>query len=124
VACEPDTSSHRDVESSRGYRSINRGVQVSPLPNLKKRCTANNRKTGHRCLNPAAFGCKTFRYHGARRQIPKGEDHPNYTHGERTLEALRKYSQKAAELDELERLGHKYGFMEGSKRRGRRPVGE
>ena len=95
-----------------------------PLPNIKNRCTARNRTTGHRCKNPAAFGCKTCRYHGARRQIPKGEDHPNYKHGGRTLEALSKYRQKVAELDQLERLGHKYGLMKGSKRRGRKPMGE
>jgi len=70
------------------------------LPNLKNQCIAPNRK------------------------VLSGEDHPNYKHGERTLEALSKYRQKVAELDELERLGHKYGFMEGSKRRGRKPVGE
>ena len=104
-------------------RSINRGAYLLPLPNLKKQCSANNRTTGHRCKNPAAFGCKTCRFHGARRHIPKGVDHPNYKHGERTLEAMSQYSQKVAELDELENLGHQYGFMSGPKRRGRKPPG-
>jgi len=81
--------------------------------------TAKNRKTGQRCLNPAAFGCKTCRYHGARK-ILSGLDHPNYKHGGRTLEALSKYSQKVAELDQLEQLGHKYGLIKGSRRRGRK----
>ena len=90
-----------------------------PLPNLKAQCTAKNRKTGQRCLNPAAFGCKTCRYHGARK-ILSGLDHPNYKHGGRTLEALSKYSQKVAELDQLEQLGHKYGLIKGSRRRGRK----
>ena len=31
--------------------------------------------------------------------------------------------QKVAELDELENLGHQYGFMSGPKRRGRKPLG-
>jgi hypothetical protein len=35
---------------------------------------------------------------------------------------MSQYSQKVAELDELENLGHKYGFMSGSKRRGRKPL--
>ena len=94
-----------------------------PLPNLKAQCTAKNRTTGNRCLNPAAFGCKTCKYHGARKHISKGVDHPNYKHGERTLEAMTQYSQKVAELDELENLGHCYGSMSGPKRRGRKPLG-
>ena len=111
-----------DVKSSLGYRSINRGVHVLPLPNLKAQCTANNRKTGQRCKNPAAFGCKSCRYHGARRQIRRGEQHPNYKHGGRTLEALNNYSQKVAELDHLEDIAHRAGVMAGPKRRGRKPT--
>ena len=34
-----------------------------------------------------------------------------------------RHSQKVAELDELENLGHQYGFMSGLKRRGRKPLG-
>jgi hypothetical protein len=111
-----------DVKSSLGYRSINRGVHVLPLPNLKAQCTAKNRKTGERCKNPAAFGCKSCRYHGARRQIRRGEQHPNYKHGGRTLEALNNYSQKVAELDHLEDIAHRAGVMAGPKRRGRKPT--
>ena len=104
-----------------GDRLINRGVHVLPLPNLKTQCTAKNRKTGQRCLNPAAFGCKTCRYHGARK-ILSGLDHPNYKHGGRTLEALNNYSQKVAELDHLEDIAHRAGVMAGPKRRGRKPT--
>ena len=43
-------------------------------------------------------------------------------HGERTLEALSKYSQKVAELDQLEDIAHHAGVMAGPKRRGRKPV--
>tara|TARA_B100000795_G_C22436921_1_gene300345 strand:+ start:51 stop:386 length:336 start_codon:yes stop_codon:yes gene_type:complete len=105
-----------------GERLIKRGIQVLPLPNLKAQCTAKNRRTGQRCKNPAAFGCKACRYHGARPQILKGEDHPNYKHGRRTLEALSKYSQKVAELDQLENIAHRAGVMAGPKRRGRKPA--
>lgn len=110
-----------DVMSSMGYRSINRGVHVLPLPNLKNRCTAKNRKTGQRCKNPTAFGCKTCRYHGARK-ILSGLQHRNYKHGERTQEALSNYSQKVAELDQLEDIAHHAGVMVGPKRRGRKPI--
>jgi hypothetical protein len=78
--------------------------------------------TGRRCKNPAAHGCKACRYHGARRRILKSEEHPNYKHGGRTLEALSKYSQKVAELDQLENIAHRAGVMAGPKRRGRKPV--
>ena len=105
-----------------GHRLINKGVHVLPLPNLKAQCTANNRNTGQRCKNPAAFGCKSCRYHGARRRILNGEEHPNYKHGARTLEALSKYSQKVAELDQLENIAHRAGVMAGSRRRGRKPL--
>jgi hypothetical protein len=94
-----------------------------PLPNLKKQCTANNRNAGRRCLNPAAFGCQTCRYHGARR-IVSGLDHPNHKHGGRTREALSKYSQKVAEMDLLENIAHRAGVMVGPKRRGRKPKAE
>ena len=52
------------------------------------------------------------------------EVHLNYSHGERTLEALSKYSQKVAELDQLEDIAHRTGVMAGPKRRGRKPVGD
>ena len=95
-----------------------------PLPNLKQQCTARKRTNGERCKNPAAFGCKTCRFHGARHNILKDKDHPNYKHGRRTIEAMRRCRIKTAELDELERLGYAYGFMSGPKRRGRKPLGE
>ena len=106
-----------------GERLIKRGIHVLPLPNLKAQCTAKNRRTGQRCKNPAAFGCKACRYHGARRVL-SGLEHHNYLHGERTLEALSKYSQKVAELDQLEDIAHHAGVMAGPKRRGRKPVVE
>ena len=92
-----------------------------PLPNLNAQCTANNRKTGKRCKNPAAYGCKTCRYHGARRNILKGTKHPNYKHGNRTKESMATYSYKVAELDHLEAIAHSVGIIEGPKRSGRKP---
>jgi hypothetical protein len=57
-----------------------------PLPYLKKKCTANSKRTKLPCNNPAAFGCRTCRVHGARRQetIRKGKDHPQFTFGNET----------------------------------------
>ena len=91
-----------------------------PLPNLNAQCTANNRKTGKRCKNPAAYGCKTCRYHGARRNILKGTKHPNYKHGNRTKESIETYRHKVAELDHLEAIAHAAGVIVGPRRRGRK----
>ncbi len=97
-----------------------------PLPNLNRRCSAQARSTGNQCLNPAAFGCKTCRYHGARRRetVKVGKAHPQYKHGERTQEAIKKYRATMSELQTLERLGHELGVLTGPKKAGRKLTGE
>ena len=90
-----------------------------PLPNLKQQCTAQNRNKQRRCLNPAAFGCKTCRYHGARRQIAKGTDHPNYKHGNRSQVAIKSFQNASQELDMIEDMAVVAGMVE-TRRRGRR----
>ena len=75
-----------------------------PLPSVSEhranQCTARAKTTGRRCLNPAAYGCRTCRLHGARKpnSIKRGIDHPNYQHGNETLKAKRQRSIKLAEL--------------------------
>ena len=90
-----------------------------PLPNLNQQCTAQNRNKQRRCLNPAAFGCKTCRYHGARRQIAKGTDHPNYKHGNRSQSGIRSFQGAMKTLDEVEDMAVIAGMVE-ARRRGRR----
>ena len=94
-------------------------IHLMPLPNLKQQCTAQNRNKQRRCLNPAAFGCKTCRYHGARRQIAKGIDHPNYKHGNRSQSGIRSFSKASQELDMIEDMAESIGMV-ASRRRGRR----
>ena len=66
-----------------------------PLPNVAngtaRQCMASNRQTGKRCLNPAAFGMATCRYHGARKRtsVRQGANHPQYRHGMETLDTKR-----------------------------------
>ena len=93
-----------------------------PLPNLNRRCSAQARSTGNQCLNPAAFGCKTCRYHGARRRetVKVGKDHPQYRHGERTKESIQKYRKTMSELQRLEQIGHESGVLIGARTTGRR----
>ena len=103
-----------------GSRTITNEDNKLPLPNIKVQCSANNRTTGQRCKNPAAYGCKTCRYHGARKNVRKGEDHANYKHGQRTDAAIDSYRKKMAELDRLEQLGRAAGVITGERRRGRK----
>ena len=88
-------------------------------------CTARAKNTQHRCLNPAAFGCKTCRLHGARKRssIKAGTDHPNYLHGTETLEAKQKRSLKLAELREIELDLLNKGLIVGPRTAGRKPTG-
>jgi hypothetical protein len=71
-----------------------------PLPNLTTRCTARCRARNDLCLNPAAYGCKTCRMHGARRPetVRKGEDHPQYRHGLNTQTAKEEYRRAMGRL--------------------------
>ena len=84
-----------------------------PLPNIAndkaRQCTANNRKTGNRCLNLAAYGMATCRYHGARKRntVRQGADHPQYRHGMETLHAKK---QRRLALTTL-RMYEIYGFI-------------
>jgi hypothetical protein len=64
-----------------------------PLPSVAnghaKQCDAICRSRGDRCKNPAAFGMRTCRYHGARRPetVRRGDQHPGFRHGWETVEA-------------------------------------
>ena len=99
-----------------------------PLPSISQyranQCTAEAKSTKHRCLNPAAYGCRTCRLHGARKRISikAGIDHPNYLHGTETLERKRQRSIKLAELREIEDDLIRRGLIRGNKTSGRKPV--
>lgn len=95
-----------------------------PLPSLShgaKQCTALTKRTKQPCNNPAAYGCKTCRMHGARKNIVSGRGHPNWKHGDRSKEGMKQHSAQLCELRYLEDLGHKIGMMTGPKTRGRKP---
>ena len=98
-----------------------------PLPNIAngtaRQCTAKNRKTGNRCLNPAAFGMGTCRYHGARKPstVRHGDAHPQYKHGLQTLGAKRHRTESLARLSHIEAGLWEKGLLLGSRTRGRKP---
>lgn len=98
-----------------------------PLPNVTfgktPRCTAKCKARGARCRNPAAYGMKVCRYHGARKPetITQGATHPQYKHGGETKSAKALRSQKLAELRDLEALSFLLGLATGPRWRGRKP---
>jgi len=101
-----------------------------PLPNIRlglaRQCECRSKRSGQRCLNPAAFGTRACRFHGAYRQrrVLRGADHPNYQHGQATLEARDEHSRAAARLHHLFDLGKAAGLFYPAKEtigRGRKP---
>ena len=100
-----------------------------PLPSVSKhsasQCTAQAKSTKHRCLNPAAYGCRTCRLHGARKpnSIKRGKDHPNFKDGAETLERKRQRSTKLAELRKIEDDLIMRGFIKCKRTVGRKPIG-
>ena len=101
-----------------------------PLPSVingASQCAVKCKRTGIRCKNPAAFGCKSCRMHGAHRSRNslQGVNHPQYKHGERTKESIADHQKTLLRLHTLEEIGyHIKLFPEGSpKTRGRKPTG-
>jgi len=90
-----------------------------------KKCTALTKRTKQPCKNPAAYGCKTCRMHGARRPetIKRGKDHPNYVNGGRTLEAQMEHSNISRRLQQLEDALHVLGMTDETRIKGRRATG-
>jgi hypothetical protein len=100
-----------------------------PLPSITKhrakQCTANSKRTGLPCNNPAAYGCRTCRMHGARKteSIKRGKDHVNFVHGRRTLEAQLEQSAASRRLQQLEDAMHILGMTTAKRSRGRKAFG-
>ena len=100
-----------------------------PLPNIisgkTQRCTAKCKARGDQCRNPAAWECKTCRYHGARRpaDIRRGANHPQYRHGGETIEAKAERHMMSVFFHDAENLMFALGMTApGSTRtRGRKP---
>jgi len=87
------------------------------------RCRATAKHSGCQCQNPAAFGMPVCRVHGARRPetVRKGTDHPQYRHGQETLEMKRAHRESSARLRALESLMHMLGMTKAKRTPGRKP---
>ncbi len=99
-----------------------------PLPSVYEhranQCTAKAKSTKQRCLNPAAYGCRTCRLNGALilTSIKRGKFHPDYPHGTETLEAKGQRSIKLAELREMENDLIARGLIKCKRTVGRKPL--
>jgi hypothetical protein len=100
-----------------------------PLPNIlsgkTKRCKAKCKARGDQCHNPAAYGMKVCRYHGARKPetIMRSSVHWNYQGAGQTLPERQERHEMAVFFRETENLMAKLGMLApGSTRtRGRKP---
>ena len=90
-----------------------------------KQCTALTKRTKQPCKNPAAYGCRTCRMHGARKKesIKRGEEHVNFVHGRRTREAEKQHSAFCCRLQQLEDAMHLLDMTTAKRTRGRKAKG-
>lgn len=92
-----------------------------PLPHIKRLCSATCRRTGQPCQNPAAYGQKTCRFHGAHKTVASGRAHGMYKTGEYTKESKQRDRESAKRLLELEAMAFGASLVNGNRTRGRRP---
>jgi hypothetical protein len=101
-------------------------MPLTSVLNGAKQCQVITKRTKQRCKNPAAYGCKACRMHGAHRSrnVLKGVDHPRYKNGERTKDAQTERRDKGVVFRYLTDIGNHVGlFYTQLKTRGRPPSG-
>jgi hypothetical protein len=96
-----------------------------PLPciqNGTKKCQCKSKRTGLPCNNPAAFGQKACRMHGAHRikNAPRGSNHPQFKDGSQTREERNLRRKKSLMFQRLEEIGRHLDMFTGTKTRGRK----
>lgn len=100
-----------------------------PLPSVlkgAKQCQVLTKRTKQMCKNPAAYGCRCCRMHGAHKSknVLRGAEHPHYRTGEETLQAKAVRSEKSEMFRYLTDIGnHCEMFNKVIKTRGRLPSG-
>ena len=92
-----------------------------------QRCQAKSKRTKLQCAAPALKGKRVCKTHGGRSTGPKTKAgrqrcaEAKTIHGRETREARSERSLASARLAVLEAVGHKLGFMNGARTRGRKP---
>lgn len=100
-------------------------MPLQSVLNGAKQCQVLTKRTKQPCKNPAAYGCKSCRMHGAHksRSVLWGVEHPKYKHGNRTKEAQQNNSDALTRIRMLEQIGWHIKMFVGAKTRGRKPNG-
>ena len=92
-----------------------------------QRCQAKSKRTKLQCAAPALKGKRLCKTHGGRSTGPKTEAgrqrcaEAKTIHGRETREARTERSLASARLAVLEEVGHKLGFMNGTRTKGVKP---
>ena len=92
-----------------------------------QRCQAKSKRTKLQCAAPALKGKRLCKTHGGRSTGPKTEAgrqrcaEAKTIHGRETREARAERSLGSARLAVLEAVGHKLGFMNGTRTKGVKP---
>ena len=92
-----------------------------------QRCQAKSKRTKLQCAAPALKGKRVCKTHGGRSTGPKTEagrqrsSKAKTIHGRETREVRTERSLASARLAVLEAVGHRLGFMNGTRTRGRKP---
>jgi hypothetical protein len=100
-----------------------------PLPSVRmhgaRLCGCKSKRTRLPCNNPAAFGTRACRMHGAHksRNVPQGANHPQYRNAGQTRRERHERSEKSVQFALLEQLGWYLNMFTGTKTRGRKPSG-
>jgi hypothetical protein len=91
--------------------------------NGAQRCVSLTKRTKLLCKNPAAYGCKVCRYHGAHksRNVLRNSDHPQYKNGKRTKEIEAEHRRVSTALLTLLDIGDSIGMFNRTHTRGRKP---
>jgi hypothetical protein len=90
-------------------------------------CQARSSRTKLQCRAPAIKGKQVCKWHGGRSTGPKTEAGrqrcaiAKTIHGRETREVRTERSLASARLAVLEAVGHKLGFMDGTRTRGIKP---
>lgn len=100
-----------------------------PLPSVimhgAKLCGCRSKRTRLPCNNPAAFGTKACRMHGAHksRNVQRGANHPRYKDGQRTKLSEENHRKSSIILLTLRDIGDHINLFNGDYTRGRKPTG-
>ena len=92
------------------------------------RCQAMSKRTKQQCRAPAMKGKRVCKTHGGRSTGPKTQAgrqrcaDARTIHGNETRQARSERSLASARLAVLEEVGHKMGFMSGTRTRGPKPT--